>query len=360
MNRIVKNSILFLCFLSVVLACKQEITQKQLVRPVKLEKPSKSKQMGSVITLPASINELRETKLSFRVGGSLIVLNDVVGSYVKEGEIIAKLDPRDFKLGVEATESLYKLAKTEYERFKNLLEKESVSKSTFDQIETKYKLAETDYEKALNAFKDVEIKAPFSGYINFVFVNNFETVGPSTPIISLLDMSKFEINAWISIKDASMLNNSTNFTSIIKQGEKNFRIPGKLKEIGNKTSISKQSLPITIVIDSPGEIKLRAGMTTYLEIANDKSQTTTLFQVPVSSLFRKENLTHVWVFNEKTNTVHSRQVTFGKALDNGNIEITNGLLGNESIVTAGANYLFEGQEVKKWEGFTKSNVGNKL
>lgn len=360
MNKILKHSILILTLLGVMVACKEESKSKQIVRPVKTETPTRAQQSNNTIMLPASINELRETKLSFRVGGPLIVLNDVVGSYVREGEVIAKLDPRDFKIAIEATETRYKLAKAEYERYKSLMEKKSVSKSVFDQMETNYKLAKTDYESASNAFCDTEIKAPFSGYINKVFVNNFEEISPGTPIISLLDMSEFEVNAWISTDDVTAINKHTQFSCLVKNGEKEVRISGKLKEIGNKTSLSKQSLPITIIIDSPDDIKLRAGMTTYLEIANGSLQEQALFLVPISSIFTKDNCTNVWVFNAKTQTVSAKKVTTRKVLDNGKMEIIKGLSGNENIVIAGVHYLFEGQTVKKMEAVSKSNVGNKL
>lgn len=360
MNRIVKHSILIFCLLGVMAACQQEAEQKQTLRPVKTEKPTRVQQSTNTITLPASINELRETKLSFRVGGPLVVLNDVVGSYVKQGEVIARLDSRDFKIAIEATETRYQLATAEYERYKKLVEQESVPKSVFDKMETTYKLAKTDFESAFNAFADTELKAPFAGYINQVFVNNFEEVSPGAPIISLLDMSEFEVNAWISVDDVMTINNSTQFACIVKQGKKEVRISGKLKEIGNKTSHSKQSLPITITIDSPSDIKLRAGMTTHLEIANSPLPGRALFQVPVASVFTKDRHTNVWIFNTETHTVSARQILCGKVQDDGHMEVLKGLSGNESIVIAGAHYLFEGQKVKKMEEVSKSNVGNKL
>lgn len=360
MKQFLKNSLLFFFLLTLAAACKEEKKQTQSIRPVRVQKPVRMQSAENNITLPASINELRETKLSFRVGGPLIGLNDVIGSYVKTGEVIAKLDPRDFKIAVEATESRYKLAKAEYERYKNLVAKESVSKSVFDQMETNYKLAKTDFESASNAYNDTEVRAPFSGYINQVFVNNYEEVMPGAPIISLLDISKFEVNAWISVEDVTTINNNTNFTCIVKQGEKEYRIPGKLKEIGNKTSRSKQSLPITIVINSNDELKLKAGMTTYLEMNNGGAQAASSFQVPVASVFTKDNKTWVWIFNEQSHTVSAQNVTTGKVMDDGYVEVSRGFSGNETVVTAGAHYLFEGQEVKKIEGFSKSNVGNKL
>lgn len=354
------KSLFILLTLAVTVACTETKEKVKSIRPVRTEKPLVMRSGESKITLPASINELRETKLSFHVGGPLIKLNDVIGDYVKRGEIIAKLDPRDFKVAVESTESRYNLAKAEYERYKNLMEKESVSKSVFDQMETAYKLAKNDFEAASNAFEDTEIKAPFSGYINHVFVNNFEEVPPGSPIISLLDISNFEVNGWISVEDVNLIDENTDFACIVKQGDKKVRISGKLKEIGNKTSISKQSLPITIVIDSTEDLKLKAGMTTYLEINLRKERSKLSFQIPITSIFTKDGKILVWVLDEQSSKVSSRAVTTGKILDDGSIEILDGLSGEETVVTAGASYLFEGQKVKKIDKLSKSNVGNKL
>lgn len=360
MKQNVKKLSLYISIIVAFIACQEKTEQAPLIRPVKVEKVGLNTFRINKLVLPASINELRETKLSFRVGGPLIKLNDVIGSHVNAGEVIAKIDPRDFIIAIEATESRYKLAKAEYERYKKLARQGSVSKSVFDQMETNYKLAKTDFESATNAMDDTELKAPFSGFINSVFANNFEEIVPGSPIVSLLDMSKFEVNAWVSVKDAALINQQTKFTCIVKQGKSDVRISGKLKEIGNKTSLSKQALPISIVINASKNFKLRAGMASYLEIEHKRSQSDSTIQVPLTSIFRKDNKTKLWVYNKNSGTVSARLVNTGKVMDHGSIEIINGLSSDETIVSAGANYLFEGQKVKKMEGLSKSNIGNKL
>jgi RND family efflux transporter MFP subunit len=360
MKRIARNSLLIICLLPAMLSCSTQTKKSQSLRPVKTTRPLQTCAADNNITIPASINELRETRLSFRVGGPLIKLNDIVGNYVREGEVIAKIDPRDFNVALEATESKYKLAKAEYERYKNLYQEGSVSKSVFDQMETNYKLAKTDFETAKNAFVDSEIKAPFSGYINNVFVNNYEDVTPGMPIISLIDMSRFEVNGWISIEDAAAIGKETRFSCIVKQQDKEIRIRGELKEIGNKTSMSRQSLPITVTINSGENLNLKAGMTAYLEISKEESISGTAYRIPVSSLFCKDNKTWVWAVNPTSKKVMARPVTTGQITDSEFMEIIDGLQGDETIVTTGVNFLFEGQEVKILEKFSETNIGNKL
>ena len=342
-----------------VMACKETETKQNSIRPVRTAKPIVSKKSNSNITLPASINELRETKLSFRVGGPLLQLNDIKGTYVNKGDIIAQIDPRDFKLAVEATKTQYEQAKAEYERYKNLRETKTVAKNVFDKIEMGYKLSKTNYEKAKNALADIDIRAPFSGYINNVFVNNYEMVQPGQPILSLIDVSQYEVNAWLPINDAANVNKNSIFRCKISLKGKNFYLKGKLKEIGTKTSFTKQTLPITVIVSAPDSIQLRPGMTTFLEIAEQTKNTNTAFTIPTSAIFTKNNKPYVWILNNESSTVSAHVITTRNFTEANSIEVF-GITGNEDIVTAGVHYLFEGQKVKKMEQFSKSNIGNKL
>lgn len=360
MNTKISSVFVFVSLLLMFIACKETKTEQSIIRSVRTAKPVLYERGQNDLTLPASINELRETKLSFRVGGPLLQLNDIKGAYVKKGQVIAKIDPRDFKLAVEATGSQYKLAKIEYERYKNLRETETISKSVFDKVETTFKLAKTNYEKAENALADVVIVAPYSGYINNVFVNNYEMVQPGQPILSLIDMSQYEVNAWLPVEDAIKVNENSSFRCVVTLGDKKIHLQGKLKEIGTKTSISKQSLPITVVVNAPDSIKLRAGMSTFLKITNEEKGPNPFFTVPSSAIFTRDNKPYVWIFDNASSTVSAREVTTGKITSNNSIEIIGGISGNEIIVTAGVHYLFEGQKVKQLEQFSQSNIGKKL
>lgn len=354
------NVLLLSMLLLSMVACKEEVKKSRVIRPVKTIQLSTSETSMQTLQLPASLNEVRGSKLSFRVGGPLVMLNDVVGSKVSKGDVIAKIDSRDFDIAVEATETAFHLAKTEYERYKRLAELGSVSKSMHDQMETNYKTAKTAYESAQNALKDTKLLAPFTGHISGVFTNNFETVAPGQAITALHDMSSLEVNAWIPVEDANSINDSTQFTCVVKHNNKEQRIVGRLKELGKKTGVLKQSLPITIVVDNNQNLSLKAGMSVYLEIDDKTSTVSKGIQIPNASVFTKNNQTMVWVFNVSNHLVNSKQVKLGNIQDDGNIDVIEGLRGDECVVIAGVHSLFEGQKVKKMNDVSKSNVGNKL
>lgn len=358
--RHLRNASCLLIILLSMFSCKEEVKKKTYIRSVRVIETRLSTEQNDHTVVPASIHEKRETKLAFRVKGPLVKLNDIIGDYVSKDQVIAKIDPRDYKIALEATQAVFKLASAEYERYKVLLEQESAAESTFDKIESNYTSAKTAYESAKNALNDTDLRAPFAGYINSTFANNYEEVNPGQAIVSLIDLSKFEVKSWISLEDLSEIKDDTKFNCIIELSGKKLRIPGRLKEIGHKTSASKQSYPISILIDVQENIKLRAGATAYLEICKNNVDSNSFMQVPISCVFSKNNKTFVWIYNEKTEQVSSKEVRKGQILSDNIILIEKGLKGGELLVKTGVHFLTEGQKVKKLEAFSKTNIGNKL
>lgn len=355
-----KNASCLLIMLLSMLSCKEEVQKKTFIRSVRVIVTKLNSVQNNNTVIPASIHEKRETKLAFRVKGPLIRLNDTIGDFVKKDQIIAKIDPRDYKIALEATQAVFKLASAEYERYKILLEQESVAESTFDQIESNYTSAKTAYESAQNALTDTDLRAPFTGYLNNTFVNNYEEVNPGQAIASLIDLSKFEVKAWLSLEDLSKVKEDTQFNCLVDLNGKKIRLPGRLKEIGHKTSSSKQSYPISILIDIPENVKLKAGATAHLEICENYTSSNFFMQVPIACVFSKNNKTYVWIYKEKTGQVSAKEVRKGKILPGDMILIEKGLKGGEFIVKTGVHFLTEGQKVKKLEAFSKTNIGNKL
>ncbi len=354
-----RNSKLFLfLFAAVLFGCSESKQVKKNVRSVKVAKVTSLEQSKNKITLPSTINERSRVDLAFRVGGPLVMLNNIVGSYVEKGQVIASIDDRDFKVGLSKAESNYTMAKAEYERYKTLLEQKSVSKSVFDKMEAQYILAKGNYDDARNANEDTQLKAPFSGYIDMVYVENYEKVNPGQPIVSFLDLSTYKVVAWISEDDAKEVKKDTKFITEIETADTTYRVEGKLLELGSKASFSKQSYPVSVVIKAPEGVKLRAGMTAKLEMYKSDTESENLCVVPVTSVFSKNEQTYVWVYKDKT--VKKKQVKLGKILSGDEIVIEKGLSNGDTVVSAGVNYLQDGEKVNIYKGFSKTNIGNQL
>jgi multidrug efflux pump subunit AcrA (membrane-fusion protein) len=82
---------------------------------------------------PGRVQAYRRADLSFKVSGRLKELPAEEGALVKKGQLLAKLDPRDFETQVQSAraqlakaKAALQLARTEYQRVLNIQKSEGI------------------------------------------------------------------------------------------------------------------------------------------------------------------------------------------------------------------------------------------
>ena len=71
-------------------------------------------------------------KLAFRVAGPIRKIYVNEGQYVKKGQLLAELDPRDYQIQFNATQAEYTQVKGEADRIIELYRRGSVSVNEYD------------------------------------------------------------------------------------------------------------------------------------------------------------------------------------------------------------------------------------
>ena len=113
---------------------------------------------GAAATRDVYSGELRaryESDLAFRVGGKLLARLADAGTRVKKGQVLARLDPEDARLAVQASRAQVAsaqadltLARAELERNRDLLARKFISASAFDAKQNAYDAAAARVEQA--------------------------------------------------------------------------------------------------------------------------------------------------------------------------------------------------------------------
>jgi len=349
-------------------ACERgEPVTEEPVRPVRAIKVGEAGPLAGR-SFPGRARAHKEADLSFRVSGPLIVLpNDIVGREYKRGEVISRIDPRDYEVNVADIEAQLararasaKRAASEYKRELNIFKKDpgATSQTALDRRIAQRDKTAADV-KSLSASLDAAqdqleytyLKAPFDGKVVQQYVQNFESVRAKQAIARLLDTSRIEMV--VNIPE-NMISNAPYVTNIRVQFDafKERVIPAVIKEIGAEASKTTRTYPVTLLMDQPEDIKILPGMagrsTADQEAAEDrKLQGIT---VPISAIFSPEDngSSYAWVFDEQATTVSRREVTTGELTDYG-VQVREGLKPGQWVVTAGVSYLKEGQTVKLLE-----------
>jgi RND family efflux transporter MFP subunit len=341
---------LFIVSIVLLFGCKKkEEVKEEQVRPVKAIQVSSASDHFSK-GLPSVTQETREVELSFRISGPLIQLNVEEGQAIKKGELIAEVDPRDFKVNLSAKRGRMEQTKAEKDRYNNLYKKGSVSKNEYDLKLAAFIEANSAHENAVNSLKDTKLFAPFNGYIGKKLIENYQDVKAKETILTALDLSHIEVLTHVPENLAIFFPQFTSYKVSFDA------YPGKifeatLKEFGKTPEPA--GFPLTLILDyKVGEntdYKIAPGFTCRVDVILDNKPNNESFIIPITAVFEADTDkgASVWVLDKDANTISKKSVQVGSLISNNAIEIRSGITPGEWIVSAGVHQLVEGQKVKQ-------------
>lgn len=174
-------------------------------RPATIEKKSSSKlPVSGMIALEASNEEgvsamgtllaNEEVDLVAEITGKVVKICFKEGGKVSKGDLLLKVDDSDLQAQLNRAEFQKKLLTEKLERQRILLQRESISREEFDQLQTDYNVLEADIALLKVKIGRTEIRAPFDGRMGFRYVSEGSYVQPSSRIARLVDTDilKFE------------------------------------------------------------------------------------------------------------------------------------------------------------------------
>ena len=333
----------------------EEAPQAETIKNVKVETVSDGVVQSSM-TLNGKIKEKSLTSLSFRVGGPLKKLNVKQGDYVRAGQVIAEIDKRDYQLQLETTKAQFEQVEGEYNRYKQLIDQNKIPENTFEKIKSGYLMAQTAYENAENQLQDTELKAPFSGYIYEKFVENYQTVGAGIPIVSIIDNSHLEVVVSISESQLNRVkSDKKSFVNIANAAIK--QLPVKLLSVSEK-AMSDGLYEVKFSFENKDDLKVAPGMTAEVTVYCQAEENK--LSVAATAIFHEKTNTYVWVYNPSSGKVEKREVKIALDGTQGRVNLVSGVNNGEQVVTAGVNYLVEGQKVKPLTTPAVTNIGGLL
>ncbi len=300
---------------------------------------------------PGRAKATLEVDLGFEVSGQLQERAVDVGDEVKAGDILARLDARDYENSLARARAEELRAKAYYDRVAEAARTGAVAKQEVTDARARYDQASAQVRIRQKALDDTRMVAPFDGTVSQTFVDNFQNVRTKQPVIRLLDVSRIEMVINIPEGLINLVpyarNIRTRFDAL-----PGALIPAEIKEIGNEASEATRTYPVTLIMDPAGVgVDLKPGMAgeTTADIVLPEELRRDSVEVPASALFSADDAaaqqSFVWVVDETTSTVQRRQVTPLELTPRGG-SLVEGLEPGTRIVTAGVHSLREGLEVR--------------
>jgi len=336
-----------------IASCSEPATDVEPVstpRPVKLVTVDVSSNRFP-LSYPAVVEAARSTTMTFQVGGLVNELSVVRGQDIKRGDLIARIDARDYANSVAAARAQYDNAQSEYERAEGLSRENAIAQSVVEARRSQRDVARAQLQQAQKALDDATLRAPFDGRISDVLIEQFQNVAPQSPVAVLQTSSSLE--ATIDVP-AVIVAQSPNYveedTVIVLDAAPGVRIPAEFKEFTAEANPTNQTYRASFTFESPSSIDVLPGMTGTLStvLIYEGPLVEEGVSAPFSAVLTDGDARFVWVVDPDEMTVARRQVEIADQITGETVTIVGGLTKGEMIVGAGAAYLHEGMRVSEW------------
>nr|WP_295786289.1 efflux RND transporter periplasmic adaptor subunit [Rhodoferax sp.] len=263
------------------------------------------------------------------------------GQAVKQGEVLAELDTTDLRTRLDAAqaeqaERRAKLAIAERNRDANqaLLKQSFISQNAFDQLHSTYQGSEAavrwsdaQVQLAKKALDDAVVRSPINGMVAKRMVNGGERVLPDAPMVTVVDLSRLELEATVPASDiASVSLGQTVRFKVDGFGERQF--DGKVERINPVAEAGSRAIKLFVAVPNGNDL-LRGGMFAQGQIT--LSQSAPVPVVPNTALF--EEAGQSYVFTVEGGKLAKHAVKLGARDEvNGLSEISSGLAQGADVV----------------------------
>ena len=296
------------------------------------------------LDIQGSVNTKENMLIQPEIPGTLIALNVKAGQRVSKGQVLGRVDDGGSSQQVASLETQYQLAKTTFERQKNLWNQKIGSEIQYLQAQTQMLSLQRSVAQAKAMLAKTVIRAPFSGTIDEVFVERGQVVaaGPQG-LMRIVNLNNMYVSTSVPESYIGKLKVGTEVDVFLTSLNKNYK--GKVRQVANFINPNNRSFGIEVSIPNPENL-LRPNQVAKLKVIDYIAKNAIVVPTNVIQEDGKGNK-YVYVATEVNgNTATAKQVivTLGKSSDNVT-EIVSGLSADDIIVTEGVNTISEGMKL---------------
>ena len=281
----------------------------------------------------------RDVGIYSETNGIVRTISCEVGQKKSAGEVLIKVDSEVLASALRKARIKYELARRDSDRYQNLEREGAISVSSYETKRLILADASADLVAVQRRFSDSAIKAPINGMVTSRAVEVGELVQPGMKVAEMVDLSKIKIKSAIPEKLVSRLSEGmpVQVTTDIH--------PGKVFHAVVSTITGKASrdhtYQVEVIMDNSAAYPFKAGMFARTAFIGASSREALLIprQALVGSIINPE------VYVVRNGIVRLQKIVAGQDQES-SIEVLQGLVQGDLVVTGGQNELSDGSKVK--------------
>ncbi|MBM3346997.1 MAG: efflux RND transporter periplasmic adaptor subunit [Betaproteobacteria bacterium] len=311
-------------------------------------------ELRRTVPFSGSLIAVNTALVKVKVAGELLAVTVRQGEPVRAGQVVARVDPTDVQARVNARSADLEVARAQLQLSEKnrdtqrvLLEKNFISKNTFDSTQSGYEVAlarlhvaEAELVSARKALGDAVLYAPLAGIVAERFAEPGERVAVDARVLSIVDLSRLEIEASLpaSAIGAIGIGQEAGF-AVDGFGERRFQ--GRVTRISPVTAVGTRSVAVYVAIENLGNA-LRAGLFVKGELL--VSRVANALTVPAFAVRQERNMNFVYAI--EGNALARRAVVVERDGPDAPVRIVSGLAAGDRIVRGNLGTLREGASVR--------------
>src|SRR6516162_2596909 len=348
-----KAAIGVLVLISALPGCKkQETAAAPNIRPVRTVTVELS-QAGETVSLTGEIQPRYQADLGFRVDGKILERPVDVGTQVKKGDLLARLDPQQYRQDLEVAKAEVAKADSEVTRSeaqewrqRELLKNGNTTRVHYDLALKTFKAAQADADaaraKQVQASENLgytDLKADNDGVISAIGAEPGQVVSAGQMVVKLAQPG--ELEAVFNVAEVTFKNPQKDPTVAVELvSNPNIRTTGKVRYVSPQADPTTRTFTVRVSLpDAPPQMRLGANVVGSVTV--DEGRVVT---IPSSALFQKDGQPAVWLVT-KDGTVELKPVTVAR-YQGCSVVVGDGLGQGDIVVTGGVQKLLPGQKVR--------------
>lgn len=311
------------------------------------------------VTAPGTVEPMRAAAVTAQVSGMVISVRFHEGEEVRQGDVLAEIDPRPYRNALEQAEATLardliqlETARRQVERYRSLAQDASIAAETFESLQTTFHALEatvkSDSANLDNARLNLEyttIRAPISGRTGSLLIKEgnvvraqaagpLVTVNQTRPILVRFAVPAFHLPLIRRYQDSSLVVR-------VQANDDSTALTGKLVFVDNAVDTTTGTIMLKGRFENadgalwPGQF-----VTATLVLYEERNAVV----IPIAAVVESEAGDYVYVVDRDEKAV-TRPVVVGRAVGD-DVVITDGLTAGETVVTDGQLRLVPGARVQ--------------
>jgi membrane fusion protein (multidrug efflux system) len=281
----------------------------------------------------------QELKLMSETSGAIIKINKRKGDFVKKGDVIVQVDDRLIRADYTITKLNLEQAAKDVKRYENLANTDAITKKQLEDAQKGYSIAEAQFSALQKRLDDTQIKAPISGYINEEYYEMGALVSPGMPIADLINTSALKLTVKVTENEISKVKRGDQI-SVRVNAIKGETFTGKVDFISKKAD-GAFKYEVIILMNGSNLDKISPGM--FGTAAFQFAQEGKVLQISRKAI--AGSLKDPGVYTIKDGRAVYKPIKINP-LNEGTIEVIEGLSANDEVIVSGLINVKEGTPVK--------------